>query len=120
MIKLLSPLFLLTLLTIVISCTTDNAQEYYGGIECDSINVTFSATIDPILERNCKGCHFNGNGTGVTLVSYDDIKKAADNGRLLGTIKHLPGYSPMPQDGTLDDCSISKVESWVNNGAPNH
>lgn len=92
-----------------ISCTKDNAQEYSGGIECDSIDVSFSATIDPILDRNCKGCHFNGNATGITLASYDDIKKIADNGKLLGTIKQISGYSPVPQNGKLDDCNISKI-----------
>lgn len=112
-------LLIISVFVLAISCTKENAQEYYGGINCDTLNVSFSATVDPIMERNCKGCHFTGNGTGVTLASYNDIKNAADNGKLLGTIKHLPGFSPMPQGSKLDDCTISKIETWINNGAPN-
>lgn len=111
---------LLTFLTIALlisSCSNDNQEEFYDAAECDTSNVTFSATIDPIISRNCKSCHGVGNGTGITLVSYSDIKKHVDNGKLMGSIKHLPSYSPMPQGGKLDDCTISKLDAWIANGA---
>ncbi len=103
-----------------IRCTSDNEKEYYGGLDCDTLQVSYSQVIDPILDRNCNACHFTGsNGTGVSLENYADVKKVVDNGRLLGAIKHEPGFAPMPQGGDLDDCSISKIEAWVNKGAPN-
>ncbi len=103
----------------ILSCSNDNEEEYYGQAECDTLNVSFSQIIDPIVERNCKSCHFSGNGTGVTLASYEDIKGAAENGSLLGAIKHETGYSPMPKGGKLDDCTIQKIEAWINKGKLN-
>lgn len=109
----------LLLVIFTLSCSNDNYEEFYGDNACDTLNVSFSEVIDPIMTRNCKTCHFQGNGTGVTLVSYEDIKASAENGSLLGSIKHEQGWSPMPQGGKMDDCTISKIEAWVNNGTPN-
>lgn len=117
--NIILPLFCMLLIILLSQCTKDSVQEFYGDNNCDTLDITFSETVDPIMDRNCKSCHYTGNGTGVTLVTYNNIKKEVDNGRLLGSIKHENGYSPMPQGGKLDDCSISKIEAWVNNGAPN-
>lgn len=117
--KLIIPIFSLVIIALLSQCTKDNVEEFYAGNECDTVNVSFSEVIDPLIDRNCKSCHYSGNGTAVTLVTYTDIKKHSDNGNLLGTIKHEPNYSPMPQGGKLDDCSIQKIEAWVNKGAPN-
>lgn len=117
--KLLTPVIFSVLLSLS-SCANDNQEDFYEQLQCDTSNITFSATIDPIIDRNCKSCHFSGNGTGVTLVSYNDIKALVDNGSLMGAIKHQAGYSPMPQGGKLDDCTISKLDKWISDGALNN
>ncbi|MCK7534432.1 MAG: hypothetical protein MZV63_27140 [Marinilabiliales bacterium] len=39
---------------------------------------------------------------------------ALGNGALLGAIKHLQGYSPMPKDASqLDSCKIRQIEIWL-------
>ncbi len=114
---LVACLFFLLLIT---SCSYDNEEEFYNTDECDISAVTFSETIDPIIDRNCKVCHYSGNATGVTLETYDNILEEALEGKLLGVIKHAPGYEPMPKGGKLDDCSILKIETWINDGSPNN
>jgi hypothetical protein len=111
---------MLIAMMLFVSCTNDNYDEYYGGT-CDVDNVTYSATVAPIIKNQCFACHNStfANG-GVLLETWDDVKKQVDNGKLLGVIKHLPGYSPMPQGGKLDDCTILKIETWINNGALNN
>lgn len=104
----------------VYSCSYDNEEDFYDQRNCDIEIITFSETIDPILDQNCKSCHYSGNGTGITLDTYDDIQDVAESGKLLGAIKHLPGYDPMPQGGKLDDCSINQIETWISNGIPNN
>lgn len=99
------------------ACSYDNLEEYYSEIACDTVDISFSSDIYPMLERNCLGCHFDGNSSGVELESYDDLKEIAESGRLLGALKHLPGYEPMPRGGKLDDCSIRKFEIWTEEGA---
>jgi len=89
---------------------------------CDTVNMTFSTDIQPILQANCYRCHGNGivNG-GVTLDTYAGVKIVAEGGELLGAITHAAGYPPMPDDGgKLSDCDINKIKDWINRGASNN
>jgi hypothetical protein len=79
---------------------------------CDTVNMTFSTDIQPILQANCYRCHGNGivNG-GVTLDTYAGLKIVAEGA----------GYPPMPDDGgKLSDCDINKIKDWINRGASNN
>lgn len=89
---------------------------------CDTTNVTYTASIKPMITNFCQGCHSGGNpGGGISLVLYSDVKAIADNGKLVGTIDHLNGYSPMPQNGNkLTECQVNMVRIWINHGAPNN
>jgi len=49
------------------------------------------------------------------------VKTIADNGTLIGTISWETGFENMPQGGDqLSDCNIAKIQSWVDDGAPNN
>ncbi|MBK7029438.1 MAG: hypothetical protein IPH45_09570 [Bacteroidales bacterium] len=89
---------------------------------CDTTNVTYLTHIKPLLQNHCQGCHSGGNPSGgIPLVIYSDAKAIADNGKFLGTINQLNGYSPMPQNSNkLTDCQINMVKIWINLGAPNN
>ena len=84
--------------------------------ECDTSSVTFAATIQPILQANCITCHgpptFEG---GLDFTDYADIAFVAQSGQLLGAIKHLPDFQPMPKDAPpLTSCEILSIEKWIN------
>ena len=112
------PVFILVLLSVP-SCSYDNLDDYYSDAVCDTLDVTFSDDVYPIIDRNCLGCHYAGNSIGIELETYSDIVALAGQGRLQGAIKHLPGYEPMPRGGDkLDDCSIAKIDIWINQGSP--
>lgn len=100
-----------------LSCDDSTGQ---GG--CDTNNVSFSAFVNPLIGQQCLGCHNTSSPNGgVNLQGYSNVKTYVDNGRFLGTIKHTSGYSPMPQNqAKMDDCSIAKLEAWINNGALNN
>lgn len=87
---------------------------------CDSNNFSYTTAIRPLADQYCKGCHNASLASGgVTLDTYAGIKAVALNGRLLGAVKHMPGYKPMPQGGNkLSDCQLRQVEKWVAAGAP--
>lgn len=91
-----------------------------GG--CITTNMSFQNDIQPILQNNCLGCHGSVNPSGgVVLQGHAGVKTVADNGRLLGAIKHQPGFKPMPNgQPQLNSCLIVKIESWVQAGAPNN
>ena len=92
------------------------------AVLCDTNSFTFSAAINPILQQNCIGCHNNSlQSGGVNLSTYSGASVVAQNGRLLGAIKHQSGYAPMPQGGAqLQSCKIKQVEKWVAAGAQNN
>jgi len=89
---------------------------------CDTSQVTFAATVFPIISAKCKGCHQGAApGGGITFLNYADVALRANNGQLMGAITHAPGYSPMPKlAGKLPACDIAKIGIWVNDGAPNN
>lgn len=87
---------------------------------CDSINVKYTANIQPILSANCIGCHNAGLASGgVALDSYTGVQIVANNGQL---VKGVTGVlSRMPKYGNpLSVCDIGMIRKWVNDGAPNN
>ncbi len=101
------------------SCYYDNEEELYPEDTCKTDDMSYSNDIVPILEDNCYSCHDQANNQGgVTLEGYSNLKAYVDNGKLLGAIKHEPGFSEMPQDEPqLEQCQIDKIEAWIDQGA---
>ncbi len=89
---------------------------------CDSTLITFAGAVSPLMNSYCKGCHNPASlGGGIDLSSYSTIKIQALNGRLIGSIAHTAGISPMPKGGSkLADCQISQVQKWILAGAQNN
>lgn len=89
---------------------------------CNTSNVTFSASVKPILQTYCNGCHAGSSPLGnVDYNTYSGVKVSATNGELLGSIQHASGYSAMPQNANkLSACNIATIKAWVDAGAPNN
>ncbi len=91
----------------------DTAATIMG--DCDTLNVTYAGTVYPILQANCISCHSGETPAGnLDFTDYEQVSIVAQNGALMGSIQHLEGYSPMPQNSPkLDDCSIAQIGIWV-------
>lgn len=89
---------------------------------CDENVFTYSGAIVPIVNGYCKGCHNSASPAGgFSLDTYSGVKAMADNGKLLGAVKRLAGYSPMPKGGSsLSSCQIAQIEKWISAGAQNN
>jgi hypothetical protein len=98
------------------------AQNNTCSDACDTNNVTFSGTIFPLLQGSCVGCHSGTNPGGlVRLENYATILTVAQNGKLLGSVSHAPGYQAMPKGGNqLAACRIDQIRIWIENGAANN
>ncbi|MFC1732388.1 hypothetical protein ACFL6I_18950 [candidate division KSB1 bacterium] len=92
------------------------------GGPCDSINVTYSGTVWPIVQNYCFGCHSGTTPQGnVSLDSYFTVAGAANDGSLYGAISHSPPYSFMPKNGQkLNNCNIAQIKKWIDEGAQNN
>jgi ribosomal protein S16 len=88
---------------------------------CDPTKFTYAAIVQPIMTNQCVGCHKPGSLSGnIDLSTYSAVKSQTDNGKLLGSITHAVGYSPMPQGTKLSDCQITQIKNWISAGAPNN
>ncbi len=104
------------------SCYYDNAEDLYPSNNCDTTNVTYAKVIQPIIQTNCvkSGCHLGVTPSGFDFSTYAALATVANNGKLVIAIEHT-GNIPMPRNAAkLDNCTISKIKSWVANGALNN
>lgn len=102
----------------------DNACE--GG-DCDTVNVTFSGTIFPMIQNRCYGCHSGPDPvSGLSLENYTAIRAAGaippgNPGSLLGAVTWNPGNSNMPKNGPqLPECNIEQIKKWIDDGMPDN
>ncbi len=104
------------------SCVSNVEEELYPPETCDTTQVTYSGTIAPIIELNCFACHEGEQSlSGIPLNGYDNLKAMVDAGRVLGALRHLEGFSPMPQNASaLPECELLKIEKWIDDGAPDN
>ena len=111
----------IVLISVLSACTYNNEETLYSDDICDTTDVTYSNDILPVFQQNCYACHhvsptIYGN---LDLANFDHIQRVVDNGKLLKNIKHEADGTPMPQGGTkLSDCTILKIENWIDQGIP--
>lgn len=109
-------------------CYYDNEEYLYGaggGLNCDSVTVSFAADIVPILDgAGCIGCHNNGIQSGnISLEGHANVALYAGNlnGRLWGAVNHERNFSAMPQGGAkLPASQLDKIRCWIEKGALNN
>lgn len=86
-------------------------------LDCTTKALTYSGDIKAIMETNCTKCHNTNNKAGFNFLTLESVKKAAQSGQLLGSIKHQKGFDKMPAyAASLDKATIDKIECWINNG----
>ena len=100
----------------------EGAKNTVGCASCDTNSFTYSSAVVPIINAYCVTCHNTGSPSGgINFDNYASVKLQVTSGALIGSIKHLAGFSAMPQGSPkLDDCLIRKVEKWIENGSPNN
>lgn len=89
---------------------------------CDTLNVTYSGTIAPLVQQKCLGCHSGSNpAASLNFSSHAVVSLAALNGSIPGAIQHQAPFQPMPPaGGMLPQCDIDKFLIWIQDGAPNN
>jgi hypothetical protein len=94
---------------------------------CDTLGViSFTSQVNPVIQSSCFGCHNPSQlSGGVDLSGYSHILTYAQTLRngtpvLTGVIRKLSGFQPMPPSYSLDECTIRKIELWIENGAANN
>lgn len=114
------------------SCYYDNVDELHpAAAPCDTTGtVSFANDISPIMLHSCgsgnSNCHNTDGSTSLYgLGTYADVISTINNsGRFLETITHSTSINSakwMPLgSGKINDCSIQKIEAWLNRGKLNN
>lgn len=102
------------------ACYYDNEAEQYGVTTCDTVGISYSADIQPIIQANCISCHTpGGQQESSPFNTYEEVKLYTTNreiaDRVIGN-----GVALMPPSGAMSPCNQLKIEAWVNAGAPNN
>lgn len=125
--KTIYTIFIICIASITLSaCFYDKADVVYPttALSCDTTNVTYSNQIVSILNAQCNYCHgaaANSIGGGIYLNTYAALKPYVNNGSFLNSILQNGKASAMPRNGAkMDNCSILKIQSWINKGALNN
>ncbi len=100
------------------------AQNLKCDAGCDTLNVRFSTTIQPLISTRCQGCHSGNAPSGnIKLTNYTEIVAQVNNQKLWGSINYQAGYKPMPYpagSAKMPDCQLNQIRIWIQQGAPNN
>lgn len=98
-----------------LTCTPDNSN-------CDTLNMSFTAHVQPILQQYCTGCHGGSfPQASINLSNFSGVSAVIPGNRLLGAIRQEPGFKAMPPAGNpLPDCRVRQIQAWINQGAKNN
>lgn len=120
----LTTMFFVCLLFVIQACKKENLEtKFPPETDCDTSAITFAQSVLPIMAAKCNMCHAQGSssGAGIVLSDYTGVKQQVDNNRLLGSIIHASGFSPMPKGGgKLNECEILLIDTWIKAGAINN
>ena len=102
---------------LVAACSKDDDDDNGGAVDCNTLNSTFAAKVNPLIQTSCakSGCHNAGSSNGVgALTTYDQIfaHRAA--------IRAAVSSGFMPRDATFSAQQKAIITCWIDAGAPNN
>lgn len=110
------------------ACTYEKGDLPIPVVNCDTTNITYSATIEPIITTYCaitlngdNVCHASGTiyGTNYEFTTYTKVKAKVDAGTFRQRVL-IEKSMPPPNAEPLSACDLQKIQVWVDMGAPNN
>ncbi|MEL7530010.1 MAG: c-type cytochrome domain-containing protein [Bacteroidota bacterium] len=92
-------------------------------LDCDTADVSYANVVQPILiERKCISCHDDDTpAAGLSFHTHELLVIVANNGTLLGSIGHDPGFAKMPPNAAkIPACEIAQITAWIDAGTPDN
>ena len=107
------------------SCYYDIQEELHpesASQACDTTVAQYSTQIMAIMQNSCNSCHSTGSASGGIITdTYQELKRIADNGTLVGSVNHTAGFRAMPQNAPkLSSCNLQLINKWVREGSLNN
>lgn len=115
------------------SCYYDSKEELFGNVTpCDTVAVSYTEDILPILESQCYLCHSTATAPVVggdnDMEGYDKLMGFVvagdpENSLFYASVAWLTGAVEMPRptgSNQLSDCELSVIRNWIIQGATNN
>jgi hypothetical protein len=86
--------------------------------------VTFHKDVEPILQRNCQGCHRPGQVAPMSFLTYQNARPWAKAMKAAVALRKMPPwfadvrYGPYLNDRSLKPGEIDAISKWADQGAP--
>jgi hypothetical protein len=86
--------------------------------------VTWTADIEPIIERRCRGCHVEGGFGPMPLTNYDEVRtwsRAISEEvmeRRMPPWSAAPGFGDFGNDRSLTPIEVELLVAWTEGGTP--
>ena len=96
----------------------NNGCNEQSGSACDTVGLSYTNFVQPLMQAKCQGCHSGANPSGgINLSTYASAKSVAQSGKLVASVTRTSNW--MPKNGQkLNQCTVDKIKAWVNAGAP--
>ncbi len=109
-------------------CDSDDVSSTGGGGAAPT-DVTFHRDVEPILQDNCLGCHYDGKIGGFSLATYEEAAPLANLIAAQTEAGLMPPWGahdtdechpvrPWKNDLRLSDEEVAKLRAWADQGAP--
>jgi len=97
-----------------------------GASRTAASDVTFTKNVAPILQEKCQVCHRPGSIAPMSLVTYAEAKKYANQIRARVSARTMPpwhidktvGIQQFKNDRSLSNAQIDTLVRWAENGMP--
>ena len=77
--------------------------------------VSFEATIKPLIENNCQGCHSGDEpAADLMLSSFEEIREGIEDGKVIKRINDE--MNPMPPGELMPQAERDAIIQWMHNG----
>jgi hypothetical protein len=109
---------IVTVIALVTSgCYYESEEHLYPttNSSCDTANVTYTASIVPLLNNNCYSCHGSNASSGLNFQDTSVLRAQIRSGQLYKSITYQ--NLPMPPSEQLPSCQIQIFKKWIDAGA---
>ncbi len=124
---------LIFLIVLLVACKKNPvATNTISGGVCDTLHVTYSGKVKPILTANCYGCHSNATAStngGIDLENFVELKNYMDlryhsdttyGSQFYNICNQTFGSKAMPPSYKMNTCEIRSIKIWIDAGALNN
>ena len=108
--------------TVIFGASTKTLSQ--DAILSDSVNMlTFNKDIAPVVFQNCTTCHRPGEAAPFNLLSYQDVRKRAQQIEVVTRSRYMPPWLPEEGHGEfrsqrrLTSTQIDTFRKWIADGA---